>query len=116
MDRATRPDEPATEARERRGRRVPMSVRLFFFGPDDFEGEATLMDLSTHGCRATSGVGLEPGMVLKLSLFLEDHRWPLRVEEAIVRWVDGPQFGMEFVGIRLAQRERLRALLMKVKR
>jgi hypothetical protein len=92
-----------------------MSVRLFFFGADDFEGEATLLDLSTNGCRAASGIPLECGMVLKLSLFLEDHRWPLRVDEAIVRWVDGQQFGLEFVGIRLAQRERLRALLMKTK-
>lgn len=108
-------EEAGDDVRERRGRRIPISVRLFFFGQDDFEGEATLMDLSTNGCRAMSPIAVERGMILKLSLFLEDHRWPLRVDEAIVRWVDGQQFGLEFVGIRLAQRERLRALLMKVK-
>lgn len=121
MDRQAPPPDERDSGRdsggvkERRGRRIPMSVRLFFFGPDDFEGEATLLDLSTNGCRAASGIPLERGLVLKLSLFLEDHRWPLRVDEAIVRWVDGQQFGLEFVGIRLAQRERLRALLMKTK-
>lgn len=119
MDRSPSPgsDESSYEgghgAKERRGRRVPMSFRLFFFGESDFEGEATLIDLSTNGCRASSSVPLRPGMSLKLSLFLLDHQWPLRVEEAIVRWVDGQEFGLEFVGIRLAQRERLRALLMK---
>jgi hypothetical protein len=39
----------------------------------------------------------------------------LRVDEAIVRWIEGKQFGLEFTSIRLAQRERLRNLIMKAK-
>ncbi len=101
--------------KDRRGRRLSLSCRMFFFGDDEFEGEATLLDISTNGCRASSSITLQPGMMLKLSLFLPDHKWPLRVDQAIVRWVEGPEFGLEFVSIRLAQRERLRALLMKVK-
>ena len=54
-------------------------------------------------------------MILKLSLFLDDFKWPLRVEQAIVRWIDGKQFGLEFTSIRLAQRERLRRLIMKTR-
>ncbi|NJL17356.1 MAG: hypothetical protein HC938_09320 [Nitrospira sp.] len=54
-------------------------------------------------------------MVLKLSLFLSDFKWPLRIEQAIVRWIDGKQFGLEFTSIRLAQRERLRNLIMRNK-
>jgi len=89
--------------------------RLFFFGEDDFEGEATVLDLSTHGCRVTSLTEVTVGQSLKLSLFLQDQQWPLRIEEAIVRWVEGQSFGLEFAGIRPAQRERLRALIMKAK-
>lgn len=86
--------------------------RMFIFGDDDFEAEVTVLDISTNGCQATSSDELKVGMILKLSLFLSDYPWPLRVDQALVRWVDGQQFGLEFTSIRLAQRERLRALIM----
>jgi hypothetical protein len=97
--RADRPDD-VTE-KERRGRRMDLSCRVFFFGPDDFEGEASLVDLSNGGCQ--------------ISLFLPDHKWPMRVDEVIVRWAQDGRYGVEFTSIRLAQRERLRALVMKSK-
>ena len=92
-----------------------MNRRLFFFGEDEFEGEAAILDISTNGCRATSLIDVKVGLSLKLSLFLQDQQWPLRIDEALVRWVDGQLFGLEFIGIRPAQRERLRAILMKAK-
>jgi hypothetical protein len=55
------------------------------------------------------------GMTLRLSLFLHDQKWPLRIDEALVRWVSGATFGLEFTGIRPAQRERVRAIIMKAK-
>ncbi len=54
-------------------------------------------------------------MVLRLSLFLHDQKWPLRIDEALVRWVNGAMFGLEFTGIRPAQRERVRAIIMNAK-
>mgnify|MGYP001255512255 FL=1 len=100
---------------DRRGRRLALSCRLFFFGDDDFEGEAKILDVSTNGCSAESSIDVTIGMILKLSLFLPDFKWPLRVDQAIVRWIDGKQFGLEFTSIRLAQRERLRGLIMKAR-
>jgi hypothetical protein len=100
---------------ERRGRRLPINCRLFFFGDEEFEGEAMALDISTNGCKATSLIEMHVGRVLKLSLFLQDHQWPLRIDQAAVRWVDGQQFGLEFISIRPAQRERLRGILMKSK-
>jgi PilZ domain len=100
---------------DRRGRRITLSCRLFFFGDDDFEGEAKILDVSTNGCSVESSIDVTVGMILKLSLFLPDFKWPLRVDQAIVRWVDGNQFGLEFTSIRLAQRERLRGLIMKTR-
>ncbi len=101
--------------KDRRGRRVKVPCRFFFFGPDDFEGEGRVLDISTCGFKASSSVALQIGMLLKLSLFLPDHKWPLRVDEAIVRWVNGQDVGIEFTSIRPAQQERLRALVMKAK-
>jgi len=99
----------------RRGRRIDVSCRMFFFGDQDFEGEATVQDVSTNDCRVTSQIEVKVGMVFKLSLFLPDYEWPLRVEQSIVRWVEGDQFELEFTDIRLAQRERVRALIMKAR-
>jgi len=112
--RALGSDHEAAMA-ERRGRRLSLSCRLFFFGEDDFEGEAAVVDLSTNGCQATSLTQVQAGMVLRLSLFLHDQQWPLRIDEALVRWVKGESFGLEFTGIRLAQRERVRAIIMKAR-
>lgn len=112
--RALESDHEASMA-ERRGRRLSLSCRLFFFGEDDFEGEAKILDLSTNGCRATSLTQVQVGTVLRLSLFLHDQQWPLRIDEALVRWVNGESFGLEFTGIRPAQRERVRAIIMKAK-
>jgi len=92
-----------------------MSRRLFFFGDGEFEGEASVLDISTNGCRASSLTEVKVGLSLKLSVFLQDQQWPLRIDEAVVRWMEGQTFGLEFVGIRPAQRERLRAILMKAK-
>ena len=46
--------DPPTVESERRGRRLLINRRLFFFGAEEFEGEATVLDISTNGCRATS--------------------------------------------------------------
>lgn len=112
--RASRADHEATMA-DRRGRRLNLSCRLFFFGENDFEGEATILDLSTGGCQATSLTEVQVGTTLRLSLFLQDQQWPVRIDEALVRWVQGSTFGLEFSEIRSAQRERIRALIMKAK-
>ncbi|HSF67460.1 MAG TPA: PilZ domain-containing protein [Nitrospiraceae bacterium] len=100
---------------ERRGRRLSLNCRLFFFGENEFEGEATVLDLSTNGCQARSLTHVQAGMTLRLSLFLHDQQWPLRIDEALVRWVRGENFGLEFTGIRAAQRERVRSIIMKAK-
>jgi c-di-GMP-binding flagellar brake protein YcgR len=92
-----------------------MNRRLFFFGEGEFEGEATVLDISTNGCKATSSTEVQAGLSLKLSLFLQDQQWPLRIDHAVVRWVEGQSFGLEFTGIRPAQRERLRSMLMTLK-
>ena len=112
--RASSSDHEAAMA-ERRGRRLRLNCRLFFLGEDDFEGEATILDLSTGGCQATSLTEVQVGTTLRLSLFLHDQEWPLRIDEALVRWVKGATFGLEFTRIRSAQRERVRAIIMKAK-
>ncbi|HJT22054.1 MAG TPA: PilZ domain-containing protein [Nitrospira sp.] len=51
------------------------------------------------------------GSVFTLSVFLPDDHQPLLIKEAIVRWIEASRFGLEFLTIGAAGRERLRALL-----
>ena len=99
--------------RVRHGRRLALSCRVFFFGDEDYEGEGKILDLSISGCRISSGETVPVGKALKLSLFLKDHHWPLRIDEAIVRWGKEHTYGIEFTSIRVSQRERIRTLVMK---
>ena len=103
----------ASGERERLQRRLAHSCRVVFSGDDEEEREGIMFDISTSGCRISSDETLSVGTVLKLSLFLNDHEWPLRIDEAIVRWAKEGTYGIEFISIRLAQRERIRAMVMK---
>jgi hypothetical protein len=116
LDESNRAEVPGLSVAgngERLRRRLPLSCRVFFFGDDDYEGEGKMLDISTSGCRIASDERLPVGKVLKLSLFLKDHQWPMRIDEAIVRWAKEGTYGIEFTSIRLAQRERIRAMVMK---
>lgn len=91
------------------------TCHLVFTGPDGLEGQAQVLDISTTGCRAESEIAVEVGTEFQISIFLADFSWPLRIDRAIIRWVDGYTFGLEFDVILPAQRERLRHLIMKGK-
>lgn len=102
------PGGSSVAAKERRGRRVRVDCKLFIFGEGDFEAEARVLDLSAGGCSAESTVPVHVGMELRLSLFLADHRWPIRIDGAIVRWVAGRRFGIEFFKLTPSVQDRIR--------
>ena len=104
------------EAELRRARRVEHLARVLFFGDCGFglRGWARMQDLSTTGCRAISKSPLQVGMELELSLFATSDERDIVIEMAKVRWVEGDQFGLEFVAIDPQERERLRLFLKTV--
>ena len=100
----------------RKSRRIAIGCRLAFFGEDDLEGEAEVLDLSFTGCMAKSESTVQPGLQIKVSLYLSDgHEWPVRVDEAIVRWARGGEFGVEFVAMRPPQLQRIQQFVIKTK-
>jgi hypothetical protein len=51
-----------------------------------------------------------------VSLFLSDgHDWPVRIDDAIVRWARGGEFGVEFLAIRPPQLQRIQQYVIKTK-
>jgi hypothetical protein len=100
----------------RKSRRVATDCRLAFIGEDDADGEAEVLDLSCTGCMAKSANEIQPGLRMKVSLFLSDgHEWPVRVEEAIVRWARGGEFGIEFLVMRPPQLQRIQQFVIKTR-
>ena len=98
----------------RKSRRVAADCRLEFVGEDEVEGEAEVLDLSSTGCMAKSEQVMPPGLCIKVSLFLSDgHQWPVRVEEAVVRWARGGEFGVEFLVMRPPQLQRIQQFVIK---
>lgn len=58
-------------------------------------GLGTIANLSVGGCSIASRITLPPQSVAGLQIQLPDSRWPLEVEQAVVRWVRGTTFGLE---------------------
>ena len=70
-------------------------------------GEGRVLDLSGNGCLVESLVRVTVGDSLQLRLLLPDLDLSMRVSEAVVRWVRGFQFGVEFITVNESRRARL---------
>lgn len=105
-----------TDRRElRTSPRIPLDCRLFFSHNDLREAKATLLDLSQIGCAAESETSVQNGMSLELWIFPPNYNWRMHIDHAVVRWVRGHVFGVEFLNLRPVQRKRLRHLVQKFK-
>ena len=99
---------------ERKTPRHPANIRVFFTD-GALEGEGTARDVSKHGCRVVSDTQPAVGLECEVWLFSADFEWPLKVEKAVVRWTGTGAFGVEFLAVGAAQRERLRRLIAEDK-
>ena len=98
------------DAEQRRGQRVPVYVPVTFEG-EGRTGQGSTVNVSTWGCAVDSQVPMPAGLYVGVSFSLPDHRAPLQVELAAVRWSRRNQFGMEFLSISKENRNRLEAFL-----
>lgn len=98
----------------RGSRRVRTSVRLAYAGViHDLEGEATTIDLSVKGCRASCQSPPPVGTKLHVSIYLPDLEEALSIELAMVRWVKQTMIGFRFCSMSSPHRERLQQWIMK---
>ncbi len=86
--------------------RFPVTFILDFLG-QYLVGAGTVSNLSTAGCMVGSDLVVLAGWSLKLRLYLPDQDAPLVVDQAVVRWSRGLEFGVEFLRMRLGEQERL---------
>ena len=59
-------------------------------------GEGIIKDLSLSGSYITGNVPVAVGMSLNLQIFVPGDSVPLLIDHAIVKWVKGSEFGVDF--------------------
>lgn len=66
------------------------------FSGNQQEGHGRTVDISAGGCKIESDMKVEQGSKFECRLHIPGLDWPLRVDEAIVRWVGTNSFGLAF--------------------
>ncbi|HMZ55675.1 MAG: PilZ domain-containing protein [Nitrospira sp.] len=85
--------------------------RSCYYLSEDFLGKGIVWDISPGGWRIQGDHQVRLGMKLTLRLdHLEDKK-PLEIEEAVVQWVSGKNFGVRITKIRHSTSRRLTRLV-----
>lgn len=77
-------------------RRMPIQ-RVLYYLSGKCVGKGVVSNLSQTGMRVQGEHEVEPGLELALRLTLSDDGPTIDIEQATVRWVDGHDFGLDFV-------------------
>jgi len=77
-------------------RRIPTWLALYYLS-GECVGKGVATNLSQSGMRIQGDHAVEPGLDLALRVTFADDDPPIEVERATVRWVDGYDFGLDFV-------------------
>ena len=100
----------ARQAEKRLHPRFTAQFRSTFSGGQR-EGQGKTLDLSDGGCRVESDHPVVAGASFECRIYAPGLNWPLRVDEAQVRWVKGNTFGLQFTVMRPDERAKLKELL-----
>lgn len=95
----SKPVESTLEQPESDERRVQPRFTAQFrstFSGNKQEGQGRTVDISAGGCKIESEMKVEQGAKFECRLHIPGLDWPLRVDEAIVRWVGTNSFGLAF--------------------
>jgi PilZ domain len=75
------------------------------------EGQGRTLDISVGGCKIESDMHVVPGAKFECRLHVPGLDWPLRIDEATVRWVDANSFGIAFSRITPEEFAKLKSVL-----
>ena len=102
------------ERKIRKARRVELRCALGF-ASGEIEGDATITNISTSGCRAESDINMAEGLDVQVIIQLPNQSSPVKVERAAVRWVSGNAFGLNFILFFPSEQSRLRTFIEHIK-
>lgn len=81
------------------------------FGGAPFVGEGVLNNLSLMGCSILCDREVLCGSEVRVSVLLPNQTSALSIELGTIKWVQGEQFGVEFLRLPLDARQRLNTTL-----
>jgi hypothetical protein len=90
--------------------RLPLQAGATFT-TDDGIGHGHIQDLSVPGCRLDTTADLRVGHTLRLHVTFKPVQASLHIDRAVVRWVEPPWAGLEFIGMSVTEQGRLRRLV-----
>ncbi len=79
------------------------------------EGQGRTLDLSDGGCRIESDAPVVTDTAFECRIYAPGLNWPLRIDEAKVRWVKGNTFGLEFISMHPDERVKLKQVIANLK-
>ena len=79
-------------------RRIPTWCVVHYLG-GEFIGKGIMTNLSQSGMRVQGDHSVTPGMQVAIRVTFAENGSSVQIERAAVRWVNGCDFGLEFVRI-----------------
>jgi hypothetical protein len=100
----------------RQDRRISIIFRSEFLSAEKSAGEGSVQDLSIRGCRVRAASTVQLNDTFRMQLFLPQCSPPIHIEQARVRWVNGQEFGCQFLSMLPDERARLLEVLTALER
>ena len=75
------------------------------------EGQGRTLDLSTGGCMIETDLPVGVGASFECRIYVPGLDWPLRIDEAQVRWVKANTFGIQFTKIQPDEETKLKQVI-----
>jgi hypothetical protein len=101
-------EEPPMERRQQP--RFTAQFRSTFSGGQR-EGQGRTPDLSTGGCKIETDLPVVVGASFECRIYVPGLDWPLRIDEAQVRWVRARTFGIQFTKIQPDEEAKLKRVI-----
>lgn len=81
------------------------------FSGEQREGQGRTLDLSSGGCMIESDQPVVVGTTFECRVYVPGLDWPLRIDEAQVRWVKAGTFGIQFTKIQPDEEVKLKRVI-----
>jgi PilZ domain-containing protein len=78
------------------------------------EGQGRTLDLSTGGCMIETDFPVVEGASFECRIYVPGLDWPLRIDEAQVRWVKANTFGIQFKKIQPDEEAKLKRVIARL--
>lgn len=75
------------------------------------EGQGRTLDLSAGGCMIETDFPVVAGTSFECRIYIPGLDWPLRIDEAQVRWVKAKTFGIQFKKIQPEEEAKLKRVI-----